>query len=239
MEYLPRCTAILDDGTQCSRQSSPKHQRGWGKVHAGPICQRHYRIIKEANTETCREAGCKAVAHHMRRCRQHEVIPLHRLDEEGRAELRSDFLAVITPDWETGCWLFNGQTVDGYGRLQVKGAGTWTTHRLAWHLFYLPHENGTVTNPVECDHLCGRSLCCSPVHLRPATKKANIELRERRGPDWDWRADVAQSPITWELRLFATMNNLPLLPGDRYAEVVDGQRWTGEQHRNTISATDY
>lgn len=208
---LPVCTFVDPTGWECPTASDARYQRGFRQVHTAPLCARHFDQIKRANVVRCREAGCTDEAIHQGRCRRHEGIPLWSLSEEGKAQLRAELLTVITPDWETDCWVFHQRTVDGYGRHRVKGGGVWLIHRLTWHLFYLPHQNGRADNPLQLDHLCNRAACCNPLHLRPATQAANLALRELRAdPSWSWRDEVAQSPCPWPLVLFALRAGLPL-----------------------------
>jgi hypothetical protein len=216
----PVCTFVTEDGWSCPAPSDCRYRRGFRQVHRGPLCARHYVQLKTAAVVRCREAGCTGEAFHQGRCRRHEHLPLLQLTEAQRDQLRADFLSVITADPDTGCWLFNQRTPDGYGRFRVKGAGVWLIHRLSWHLFYGPHENGRADNPIQLDHRCQRPACCNPLHLRPTTQSANLKLRELRAdPAWDWRAEVSHSPRPLGLVLFCLRNGLPMDPSDHYSAV--------------------
>ena len=67
-----------------------------------------------------------------------------------------------------GCWLFDGATGDGYGRVQVAGK-TKKLHRLA------------VDAPDDAivHHECGHRACFNPEHLEIVTHHENISEASR------------------------------------------------------------
>ena len=75
---------------------------------------------------------------------------------------------LISEDPKTGCWLFEGPTYRGYGRVHYQGQ-TWRVHRLAWTL-----KNGPIPDGKVLDHLCRNRNCCNPDHLEPVTDLVNI-----------------------------------------------------------------
>jgi hypothetical protein len=96
------------------------------------------------------------------------------------------------------CWLWTGATAGGYG---VFGSlpGSPLAHRFSYGLAY-----GEVASNVDLDHRCRVRSCVNPDHLRPASRKENMEnVTARRsnrssgvrGVTWDkftnrWRAGV-------------------------------------------------
>jgi HNH endonuclease len=75
----------------------------------------------------------------------------------------------ISEDPATGCWIWDGSLVDGYGRLRVKGKGVYA-HRFAYEMFV-----GPISPDKELDHLCRVRACCNPGHLEPVTRRENWE----------------------------------------------------------------
>lgn len=66
------------------------------------------------------------------------------------------------------CWLWTGATNGvGYGVISYQGK-RWYTHRLSYTVCRGPIPEGLVI-----DHLCGQTLCFSPEHLDPVTKRVN------------------------------------------------------------------
>lgn len=81
-------------------------------------------------------------------------------------------LANISPEPNSGCWLWSGYTTaSGYG--QIRGGGTDTlAHRRVFEKY-----RGPVPVGMELDHLCRVRCCVNPDHLEVVTPKENT----RRG----------------------------------------------------------
>ena len=85
------------------------------------------------------------------------------------------FLKFISPEPNTGCWLWSGcLDVNGYGRFSVGSMkdGTRATrfaHRVAYELFV-----GEISRGLALDHLCRVPGCVNPYHLEPVTDRVNI-----------------------------------------------------------------
>lgn len=69
---------------------------------------------------------------------------------------------------DTGCWLFTGALVTGYGRIGL-GDTHALTHRVMYELLVGPVPEG-----MDLDHLCRRRACCNPRHLEPVTRRENL-----------------------------------------------------------------
>jgi len=60
-----------------------------------------------------------------------------------------------------GCWLWQGRTVHGYGRM----GKNYKVHRLAYELWVGPLKDGH-----HIHHACGTMLCVKPLHLVQMTE---------------------------------------------------------------------
>lgn len=79
------------------------------------------------------------------------------------AAVRDKLLSFISPEPNTGCWLWAGSIGShGYGQMRHEGT-TKLAHRLPAGL--------------DLDHLCRVRSCCNPDHLEPVTRIVNA----RRG----------------------------------------------------------
>lgn len=83
------------------------------------------------------------------------------------------FMAKISPEPNTGCWLWlGGLCNNGYGRA-FDGVRIRLAHRLAWELLVGPP-------PPEFDHRCNVRCCVNPAHLDPVSHKINCVRRRAR-----------------------------------------------------------
>jgi hypothetical protein len=75
----------------------------------------------------------------------------------------------MTPEPNTGCWLWTGTVMPaGYGTMKVGGQQR-LAHRVAYEAFIGPVPDGLVL-----DHLCRVRSCVNPWHLQPVTNRENI-----------------------------------------------------------------
>jgi len=83
------------------------------------------------------------------------------------------FLDKISPEPNTGCWLWTAATNNqGYGVL------THTTDKkrvVLAHRFAFKSERGEIPEDRELDHLCRTPLCVNPSHLEPKTHGGNMQ----------------------------------------------------------------
>ncbi len=74
----------------------------------------------------------------------------------------------IKVDEETGCWIWLGSRLRGYGRMYVKGRGTLQAHKAIWEM---AHE--TTLDSQHLGHDCGRRSCVNFNHTRPTSREEN------------------------------------------------------------------
>ncbi|UOF79516.1 endonuclease [Bacteriophage sp.] len=99
------------------------------------------------------------------------VFPIDHLEPRLPTPWRLD--ALVHPDPDTGCWVWQGRrrTKNGYGRILVDG------REVAAHRFFYQAFISSVGSRTMLDHLCLNRLCCNPWHLEPVTARENT----RRG----------------------------------------------------------
>jgi len=88
----------------------------------------------------------------------------------GDSCLPQRFWDKVSPEPNSGCWLWNG-AIDrgGYGRVAT---GNWRSagaHRTAYTALV-----GPVPASLHLDHLCRVRCCVNPAHLEPVTPRENM-----------------------------------------------------------------
>lgn len=74
-----------------------------------------------------------------------------------------------------GCIEWTGATVDGYGRMTVRGK-KYVVHRFAWETV-----NGPIPPGMVICHTCDNRACFNPDHLKVGTQSDNIRDMVRKG----------------------------------------------------------
>lgn len=95
-----------------------------------------------------------------------------------RDEAKERFMRRVEQEPNSGCWLWSGQTVKGYGRVSLQSK-EHMAHRISLEMFVGPIPAGAVV-----DHLCRTPLCVNPRHLEAVSHTENMRrgrnaLRER------------------------------------------------------------
>lgn len=71
----------------------------------------------------------------------------------------------------SGCWIFTGCLLKGYGQINSGGNGgkALYAHRVTYEAFI-----GPIPPNKNLDHLCRTPACVNPWHLEPVTQRENI-----------------------------------------------------------------
>jgi len=88
------------------------------------------------------------------------------------------FMAKVSPEPMSGCWLWEGSTyTKGYGTFWF--GKLWAAHRLAytWWRGEIP------SNAMVC-HSCDTPACVNPAHLWLGSHRANMADRNRKNRQW-------------------------------------------------------
>lgn len=86
---------------------------------------------------------------------------------------QASFAARTTRD-DNGCLLWTGATrPNGYGVIW-DGERVTRAHRWAWE-----QKHGPIPDGMDLDHICGNRACVDHTHLRPTTRKQNMENLRR------------------------------------------------------------
>jgi HNH endonuclease len=105
----------------------------------------------------------------------------------GDKRLPPRFWAKVSPEPNSGCWLWTGaENGNGYGTIarglrERLGGGRRhlvSAHRAAFH-----HLQRELKQDEVIDHLCRNTFCCNPAHLEAVTMAENTERgasKERR-----------------------------------------------------------
>ncbi len=97
------------------------------------------------------------------------------MPDYGDQRLPPRFWAKVLRDENTGCWLWmGGKTRSGYGVVYTGNSrannSQTTSHRHAYNMLVARIEDG-----LDADHQCKVRACCNPDHIRPVTRRQNLD----------------------------------------------------------------
>lgn len=81
----------------------------------------------------------------------------------------------VMPVTESGCWIWTGRLLRGYGQTVYKGKNSYA-HRHAYEEVY-----GLIPEGMFVLHKCDTPSCCNPSHLQLGTQKENMQDMVRKG----------------------------------------------------------
>ena len=98
----------------------------------------------------------------------------------GDQKITERFMAKVSPEALTGCWLWTGAPSDNtknglYGRFRVHGAQI-RAHRVSWLL-----HRGEIPENLQVLHHCDNQACVRPDHLFLGTNEDNVADRVAKG----------------------------------------------------------
>lgn len=82
------------------------------------------------------------------------------------------FWSKVSPEPNTGCWLWCGDSNGHYGNIGTYRDGRWgrvLAHRVSFEI-----HKGTIPKHLQIDHECRVKMCVNPDHLRIRTPQQNV-----------------------------------------------------------------
>ena len=97
-------------------------------------------------------------------------------------DIKSAFEKKFSPEPNTGCWLWTGNTFslrNGYGAFTHRPSKTimQRAHRISWNIYV----NTNITVDDHILHKCDNPLCVNPEHLFLGDQASNMEDKSYKG----------------------------------------------------------
>lgn len=122
------------------------------------------------------------------------------------------FFDRITPEPNTGCWLWTGrQSPRGYGDMTNGRQGHYPAHRFSYEQLVAPVPSW---DGLMCCHRCDTPACVNPQHLFVGTRSDNMRDAGRKGRHWSQRPS-GRIRARANLRI-ATQKSIPSISGQAH-----------------------
>lgn len=87
-------------------------------------------------------------------------------------DLKDGAYSVEDRGFSTGCWIWQGSTTRGYGKIGRIGI---RKSPMQAHRWMYEREIGPIPDGMVLDHLCGVTECVNPAHLEPVPQRTNVQ----------------------------------------------------------------
>ena len=100
------------------------------------------------------------------------------------ATIADRFMSYVSPEPNSGCWLWTGAATAGYGAF-------WAAPKMVKaHRFSYELHCGAIPEGKTIDHLCRVRFCVNPQHLEAVTRGENV----RRSTAWLYQRNKTHCP---------------------------------------------
>ena len=95
---------------------------------------------------------------------------------------------------ESGCWIWTGESRDGYGRFKKPAARKDKREYISAHRYSFTRFNGAIPDGMCVCHSCDVPACVNPDHLWLGTHADNVSDRNAKGRSSGGRLQGESSP---------------------------------------------
>jgi hypothetical protein len=146
--------------------------------------------------------------------------------------LAERYAARVREDLESGCWIWRGPTIRGYGVLTIGSRTNGTrrneyAHRVAWEIYRGPIPAGLFVL-----HRCDNPACSNPAHLFLGSHDDNMADRSRKGRAMRGSAHVAAKLTERDVLAVRASDETATALADRYgvtvgaiSKITTGRTW--------------
>lgn len=183
----------------------PSHYNRWRK--SGLPWPEGSSRRKQRDISPCVEPGCDKTRYSKGLCKMHYT----RLKRSGgtggtrpHGPIAERILRRVEVDPDSGCWVFHGARVTGYGTVRGERTEGQARRNVQVHRWAHEHWIGPIPAGYEVDHTCHdprwcaggdtcpHRACCNPDHLQAVPPRANSHPDRRR----NGKAPDAVDPVS-------------------------------------------